>query len=335
MSKSSIAVIVLNWNDADLLPKSVGSLLKQSEPCDIIIVDNASSDNSREAIQSFGQKVTALWNKKNKGFAGGVNTGIRYALAQEYSYIALLNNDATADKDWVKNLRKGFSGKAIGATTCSFIHAKNNLYDSTGDIYTTWGLPYPRGRDEEVKGQYDQLRVVTSVSGGASMFRADFFHDVGLFDEDFFAYYEDVDLGIRGNLRGWRLTFTPEAVAYHNTGTTSSRVKGFTTYQTMKNLPWVYIKNVPLRFLFSIGIRLCLAYWGFFLRSFRRKQGLYAVKGVAATVWLLPKKLWERWHIQSTKKITDGEFKKLLAHHLPPNAAKLRVLQAKFRGKSA
>lgn len=332
MTKSSVAVVVLNWNDADLLPKSVGSLLSQSESCDVVVVDNGSTDNSKEVIASFGQKVVALWNKKNKGFAGGVNTGIRYALAQGYDYIALLNNDAVADRHWVKHLRAGLRDKTVGAVTCSFIHSSKKHYDSTGDMYTIWGLPYPRGRGERVEGQYDNDTYVASVSGGASMFRADFFEDVGLFDEDFFAYYEDVDLGLRGNLRGWKLAFAPAAIAYHATGTTSGRVKGFTTHQTMKNLPWVYIKNIPLRLLPSVGVRLSIGYTAFFLQSFRRKQGRYALKGVFTSVILLPKKVWQRWQIQSAKKISVTDFKALIVNDLPPNAKKLRIFQKKRQG---
>lgn len=330
MRKSSIAVVVLNWNDADLIPKSVGSLLKQSEKCDVIVVDNESEDNSRAVIESFGDRVTALWNTKNEGFAGGVNTGIRYALSEGYKFIALLNNDAVADKNWVENLRKGFTNAKVGAVTCSLVHEDQEHYDSIGDLYTAWGLPYPRGRGEKVQGQYDKELVVASVSGGASMFRAEFFQDVGLFDEDFFAYYEDVDLGLRGNLRGWQLKFVPKAVAYHATGSTSGRVKGFTTYQTMKNLPWVYAKNVPFSLLFSVGIRLGLAYVGFFLSAAARGQLRYALKGSFWSILKMPRKILQRRHIQSTKKLSSADFQKLLTNDLPPNADKLRAARTRY-----
>ena len=212
MNKSSVAVIVLNWNDADLLPKSVGSLLKQSVKCDVIVVDNASTDDSRKVIESFGNKVTTLWNTKNKGFAGGVNTGIRYALQEKYEYIALLNNDAVADKDWVKHLVDVLkSSQDLGSVTCSLLNKDGKKYDSTGDYYTTWGLPYPRGRGESVTGQFDDDLDIMAASGGASMFKAGFFKDVGLYDEDFFAYYEDVDLGLRGKIKGWKSRFVPKA----------------------------------------------------------------------------------------------------------------------------
>ena len=172
MKKSSVAVIVLNWNDAKLIPKSVGSLFNQSEKCDVVVVDNGSIDNSREVIESYGEKVVSLYNKDNKGFAGGVNTGIRYAIHQDYEFIALMNNDAVADKDWVKNLKAAFRNKDVGGTTCSMLHADGKTYDSTGDIYTTCGLPFPRGRKEKANGQYDERREIFGVSGGGSMYRS-------------------------------------------------------------------------------------------------------------------------------------------------------------------
>src|SRR5690606_18912256 len=129
---------------------------------------------------------------------------------QGYAYIGLLNNDAVADKDWAKELVAVLKkNKKVGAVTAAMKHMAEPTYDSTGDFYTVWGLPYPRGRGEPINGQYDDQKDVLSVSGGASFFKAEYFKDVGLFDEDFFAYYEDVDLGLRGTLAGWRLQFVP------------------------------------------------------------------------------------------------------------------------------
>lgn len=329
MRKSSTAVIVLNWNDADLLASSIGSLLKQSAACDIIVVDNGSVDNSKAVIESFGTKIIPLWNKRNLGFAGGVNTGIRYALTKGYTYIGLLNNDAEAEKNWLKHLLGELgSNKVLGGVTCAMLHKGDDTYDSTGDFYTRWGLPFPRGRGEPVRGQYDKATEVTAISGGASLFRAEFFKDVGLFDEDFFAYYEDVDLGIRGQLKGWKFQFVPEAKVLHATGSTSSRVKGFTTYQTFKNFPWIIWKNVPLRFLLPVFGRFSFAYAGFFMSALQRGQLRFALKGMAVSLLLLPKKLFQRYAIQRSKRVDTKYVSRLLLRDLPPNAAKLRRLRA-------
>lgn len=318
MRKSSIAAVVLNWNDASLLPHSVGSLFKQTELCDIIVVDNGSTDNSKKVIESFSTKITALWNKENIGFAGGVNTGIRYAVDEGYQYIALLNNDAVADKNWVKHLHEAFGDSAnLGGTTSAMIHKGDETYDSTGNFYSRWGTAFPRGRGELVKGQYDDARQVTAISGGASMFSAAFFKDVGLFDEDFFAYYEDIDLGLRGQLRGWKFAFEPKASVIHATGSTSGKVKGFTTYQSFKNMPWLIIKNVPGRLLFTVYPRFVLVHIGFFINAILKGHLLYALKGFFVSLCLTPKKLLQRRYIQRTKKISSTEFSKLLTRESP------------------
>lgn len=326
MSKSSIAVVVLNWNDADLLPHSVGSLQKQSLPCDIIVVDNGSTDNSSRVINDFGDKISTVWNDKNLGFAGGVNAGIRFALEEGYEFIGLLNNDATADKDWVKHLSKALqSNTKLGGVTCSLIHRSGDHYDSTGDFYSLWGLPFPRGRGQPVTGQFDKSLKIMAPSGGASLFRAKFFNEVGLFDEDFFAYYEDVDLGLRGLACGWQFNFVPNAKVLHATGSTSSRVKDFTTYQTLKNLPMLFWKNVPLGLLWRMWPRFTVAYCLFSLRALSRLQFLPIVKSALVLCWLLPKKFF--WRTFSKPGSNTKLFKSLLVMDLPENASALK----KFR----
>ncbi len=330
MKKSSVVVIVLNWNDANLLSKSVGSLLGQSEKCDIVIVDNGSEDNSKEVIESYGGKVVALYNKKNLGFAGGVNTGIKWALENDYEYIALLNNDAVADKNWLKELKAEFDDSKIAGVTCSIIREGTARYDSSGEGLTTWGLPYPRGRDEKVSGRYSKERDVFGISGGASMYRASFFKDVGLFDEDFFAYYEDLDLSFRGQLAGWKFHYAPKAIVYHATGTTSGRVKGFTTHQTLKNLPWLFWKNVPFNLFPTILPRFIIAHKLFALRALSRGHIWITFKALFISLALLPKKLIQRRSIQKNKQVSDEYIKSILAWDLPPNATALRKLRSKW-----
>lgn len=333
MQKSSVAAIVLNWNDADLLPHSVGSLLQQSERCDIIVVDNGSEDSSREVIESFGDSITPLWNTENLGFAGGVNTGIRHAMAQGYEYIALLNNDAVADKHWVEYLLNSCSkNKKVGAVTSAILHEKDDTYDSTGDFYSIWGLAFPRGRDEKVEGQYDAQTDIMAASGGASMFRASMFNDVGLFDEDFFAYYEDVELGIRAHTRGWKFKFAPKAKVIHATGTTSGRVKNFGTFQGLKNQPLILVKTVPSPLFWRILPRFILAHGLFTLRALSRGQVATVLKAWIMLLWLIPKKWFERISIQRRRTNTAvQDIRKLLVYDLPHNAHALRRFREVIR----
>jgi GT2 family glycosyltransferase len=212
--------------------------------------------------------------------------------------------------------------------------ADGERLDSSGDYYTVWGLPYPRGRRQYDIRAYDDQTDIFAASGAASFYRIKALEQVGLFDEDFFAYYEDVDLGFRLQLAGWKAAFVPSALVYHRIGMTSSRVKGFTTYQTMKNLPLLWFKNVPRPYLWRTGWRLALAQTLFFGRAMSRGQGWLALKGAAMGVWLLIKKIPQRRRIQRSKKVSDIYIWRMLVHDLPPNAAALRRLRTfvwKFR----
>lgn len=321
-------VVVPNWNGRDNLGNCLGSLLAQSIKCEVVVVENGSTDGSLEFLQKNYPEVTILSQPKNLGFAGGVNVGIRYAIEKDYDFVALLNNDAVAESDWLEHLLAAMTYKTVGITTCTLTSADKKHLDSTGDLYTVWGLPFPRGRGEPLSDSYNEATEVFGASGGASLYRTKMLKEIGLFDEDFFAYYEDVDLSFRAQLAGWKVRYVPKAVVYHKIGATSSKIRGFTTYQTMKNLQLLYYKNVPRRYLWRIGWRLTLAQSLFILRAFTRKQGWAAVKGDLKGSVLILKKRGERRRIQSTKKVSDDYIWNLLVHDLPPNARALRRLRA-------
>jgi GT2 family glycosyltransferase len=162
------------------------------------------------------------------------------------------------------------------------------------------------------------------------MYRVAMLREVGLLDEGFFAYYEDVDLSFRAQLAGWKVAFVPLSRVYHEISTTSNRIKGFHTYQTMKNQPLLFYKNVPRRYLWRIGWRFTLAHTLFFLRAISRKQGWPALKGDWKGTMLLGKARQDRRHIQASRKVSDDYIWGILTHDLPPNARALRQLRARW-----
>jgi GT2 family glycosyltransferase len=207
--------------------------------------------------------------------------------------------------------------------------------DSTGDLYTSWGLPYPRGRDELDIGQYDEKSEVFSASGGASIYRADMLRQIGIFDEDFFAYYEDVDISFRAQLAGWKIVYQPKAEAYHQIGGTSSKIKDFTTYQTLKNLPLVYWKNVPFSVAAPMWPKIFIAYWSIFFSALIKGKIKASLKGALMCHVLMFKKLFiERPKIQKSKTISDEYIKNIITPGLPPNAHKLKRLRSFFVSES-
>lgn len=322
-------VIVPNWNGADSLPACLDSLLAQSLKTRIIVVDNGSEDNSVELLEERYPGVELIAQLTNQGYAGGVNPGFRRAIELGCRYAAAFNNDAVADPGWLEALVNYLDKHPkTGIATCKLLSADGRHIDSTGDYYTSWGLPYPRGRGETDLTKYDADIEVFGASGGASLYRVSMLEQIGLFDEDFFAYYEDVDLSFRAQLAGWKIAYVPAAVVHHDTGTTSRTIKGFTTYQTMKNQPLVLYKNVPRKFLWRIGWRFSLAHLLFFGRAVSRGQGWPALKGAAKAVYLLGGKLGERRRIQKSKKVSDDYIWDIMVHDLPPNAHALRKLRA-------
>lgn len=330
MSQPKTAIVVPNWNGAEDLPACLDSLAAQTEPADIVVVDNGSSDNSVSLLESKYPNVKLLRNRKNLGFAGGVNTGIRYALERDYDLIALFNNDAVADKEWLRHLVKSLEGSA-GIATSKICAADKSHLDSTGDIYTTWGLPFPRGRGEPISQKYDKATMIFGASGGASLYKSEMLKQIGLFDEAFFAYYEDVDISFRAQLAGWKVVYVPDAICYHAIGATSSKIKDFTTYQTMKNLPMLFWKNVPRTLLPVMLPRFYIAYNSFYVSALGRGQLWPALRGELAFTRHLPHVLAERRRIQKNRRVADDYIKSILTWDLPPNAAKLRRLRAGWR----
>jgi GT2 family glycosyltransferase len=332
--KQNVAVVIPNWNGKDDLPACLDSLQAQSLTPHIIVVENGSTDGSLEFLQKQYPSVEVLPQDKNLGFAGGVNVGLQKAIDDGFPFIALFNNDAVAHKDWLKHLVEALQKNAqAGIATCKFLSEDGSHVDSTGDLYTTWGLPYPRDRDLPANKAHNALEEIFGASGGASLYRAAMLEEIGLFDEDFFAYFEDVDISFRAQLAGWKVLYAPKSEAYHQTGATSGKIKGFTTYQAFKNYPLLFWKNVPRSMALGIFIRFKIAYLSIYVKSLLTGRGWYATKGFFAMLRLLPKKLRQRKHIQSTRKVSDEYIRSILVHDLPPNAAQLRRLRGLFTGK--
>jgi GT2 family glycosyltransferase len=325
---SKIAVVIPNWNGADSLANCLNSLVSQSVKLTIVVVDNGSSDESIEIVNKY-KDIVLIKHSVNKGFAGGVNPGFRYAIENSFDYVASFNNDAVADKNWLSELEKTLSNdQSIGIATCKLFNSDGSHLDSTGDYYTNWGLPYPRGRGETDIDKYDDQTDIFAASGGASLYRVEMIKAVGLFDEDFFAYYEDVDLSFRAQLAGWKVTYSPKAIAYHQISATSSKIKGFATYQTMKNLPLLLAKNMPRKYIYRVGWRFTLSHFLFFLRAISRGQVSAAVKGDYDGTRLLFGSFKKRRVIQRSRKVSNEYIWSIIVHDLPPNAKSLRTMRS-------
>jgi hypothetical protein len=329
---SNACIVVPNWNGKEDLPSCLDSLQAQSLAIDTVVVDNGSVDGSPEYIEQNYPEVHLIKNPKNFGFTGGVNPGLQYAIENNYKYAALLNNDAIADKEWISQLVEFMEEhNEAGIATSKICDDAKTHIDSTGEDYSVWGLPYPRGRGEKYSSKYDSDIWVFAGSGGASIYRVEMLKEIGLFDQDFFAYYEDVDISFRAQLAGWKVAYVPTALVYHKIGATSGKIRGFTTYHTIKNLPFLFYKNVPGPLLGTMWPRYAFALTLIWLSAMARGHFWSANKGVVVGLCLLPKKLSQRRQIQKNSKVSAEYINSIITHDLPANAHKLRVLRNKYR----
>ena len=332
----SVLIVVLNWNGLTDTERCLESLAKLTYgKFTILLVDNASTepktdDKLAEFEKTYGNRLVTLSNTTNEGFAGGVNTGIRYGIDNKFDYIALFNNDAVAKPDWLTNLMTAAKRQASAATTGLLLHADGTTIDSSGDWYSTWGLPFPRARNQPT-ATAPESGFVFGASGGATLYKTSLFETIGLFDETFFAYYEDVDVSFRAQLTGHSVYYEKSAIAYHKQGASSVKVPGFGVKQALKNLPLLYIKNVPNDLLLSVGIRFWFAYSLITLKAIISPNFKQALTGWLQGLWLF----WmhgipERFKIQGNSTVSSQEIKELLWHDLPPDQTGLRRVRSVF-----
>lgn len=323
-NNNQVLFVVLNLNGWKETLVCIDAVLAQTyQGFHVMLIDNGSHDDSVKRLAKYEnhEKITFVKHPVNLGFAGGVNVGIRHAIDLAYKYVALLNNDAIITEEWLEILVGKIEKTNASSVTGLLLSGDAKKIESTGDSYSKWGLPFPRQRDEEVAAAYDSGYVFGGTAG-ASLYKTSLFEDIGLFDEKFFAYFEDTDISFRSQLAGHASYYEKTAVAYHDHGTTSGKMPGFTVYQTFKNLPLFFTKDVPNRMLFSVGVRFYATYILMYVRAVLRGQIGIATKGLLKSVMLLPYALKQRYHIQKKRRVSIQYLETIIYPHLPPSNKK-------------
>lgn len=335
-----VAIVVLNWNGADDAMVCMDSLLAQTMPTDIILVDNDSHDDSVVVLEKYiaahsEAPIRFIKNPVNSGFTGGNNVGFHSALAEDYDYIGTLNPDATADAKWVEQLVEELEAHSgTGIATGILARSDQEHVDTTGDFYTTWGIPSPRGRDSLLVDAPSQSEYVFGSTGGGFIAKREVLQTIGFFDEKFFMYFEDVDFCFRAQLAGYKVRYTPRAIAYHKLSASTNKVPGLAVYNTFKNLPMVFIKNVPLGLWWMVLPRFSLAYLLILGHAIARGRGTPATKGWLMSIVYLPHSLWKRHKIQSSRHVSTKYINSSIMHDIPPEQTGLRKFRDSFmRGK--
>ncbi|MBL7129406.1 MAG: glycosyltransferase family 2 protein [Ignavibacteria bacterium] len=312
-----VSIIIPNYNGISHLKECFDSLRTQTyKNFKIHLVDNNSSDDSVKFTNENFPEIETVSLDSNTGFAKAVNTGIKYSLKDgKIKYIVLLNNDIECDKNFVSELLSGFKTNDTGSVASKMLNYYNrDIIDDAGDFIKKKGSPYARGHSEKDIGQYDKEEFIWGACAGAAIYKREVFNEIGLFDEDFFAYYEDVDFNFRMQLVGYKCYYNPKAVCFHKRGETFKDMTGLETMLCEKNLVALRIKNYPLNILlkwipYFLVVRI-RRYYGF-IRNYSYKVFLSAVKGYLKGLTEIPKSLTKRRKIQRQMKVTPDYIENL------------------------
>jgi GT2 family glycosyltransferase len=243
MSRPRTSVIVLNYNGAHWLDACLSALGAQAGPSEILVVDNASVDDSREiAAQHTGVRVLPL--DVNLGFAGGNNAGA--AAARATDYLVFLNNDTVVQPGWLETLIRALDERPDIALATSHLVSLHDseIVDSAGDGYLWAGGAFKRWHGARVRPA-EHVEEVFGACGAAFAVKRAVFEALGGFDERFFMVYEDVDLSYRARLLGHRVVYVPSAVVHHAGSATLGRASASAVFHGQRNLEWVWLKNTP------------------------------------------------------------------------------------------
>ena len=281
MEPNKITIVIPNFNGIHFLKECLDSVKKQNFSFyDVIIIDNASEDHSIEYINDNYPEFTLIENEKNLGFAAAVNQGIKASTSE---YIFLLNNDVELEFDCISNLLKCIKrDKNIFAVSSKMIQYYDRCkIDDAGDEYTLLGWTKKVG-DGKSTDRYKDEREIFSACAGAALYRKSVFNEIGLFDEQFFAYMEDVDIGYRSRIYGYKTLYCPKAVVYHRgSGSSGSKYNRFKIKLAARNNVYVPYKNMPWPQLLLNLVFLALGFlikYIFFLKKGYGKDYIQGLK---------------------------------------------------------
>ena len=287
MKDGSVLVVVVNWNGGETVCSCLDSIASQThERIRTVIVDNGSTDGSLEAIRQDYAWAGLIQNETNVGYCRALNQGINYS---ESEFVLCLNSDVRLEDDYVEKALETLGAMShCGMLAGKMLRFDRVTLDSAGQFIGRDRRPKERGYGEADRGQYDRKQLVFSVCGAVAFYRRKMLDQVALggqyFDEDYFAFNEDLDIGWRGQLAGWKCVYEPAALAYHKRGGTAPpgtsstlfsarqfvRRQAHTRYHIVKNRYLTMVKN-DLRDSLLADMPVIIAFdaalWAFVLLS--------------------------------------------------------------------
>ena len=296
-----VTIVIPNYNGKHFMEPCLSSLSEQTyKNFHILVVDNASSDGSIEYMEENYPDIELIKLQKNFGFSKAVNIGIQHSRTP---YVILLNNDTTVDTRYVEEMVKAIekSPKIFSVSSKMIQMYHPELIDSAGDLYTLLGWGVCRGCGRPVSN-YQKYDEIFTACAGAAIYRRSVFDEIGYFDENHFAYLEDIDIGYRARIYGYYNMYCPTALVYHvGSGTSGSKYNSFKVKLAARNNLYLNYKNMPCLQLIINAIPIAA---GIFVKySFFRKLGfgkdyLDGLKEGVKTAKLCKKVKYNRDHLK-------------------------------------
>lgn len=295
-SSPLVHVLVLNWNGLGHLEACLPSLVKTDyDNCQIVVLDNGSTDGSESWVREHYPQVQLTTFERNLGFTGANNAGIKAAMKEGADYVALLNNDTRVEPDWLGAL----VAAAEGDPTVAICQAQQRTWDGDHEIHFRFIPEWAEAEAVYAPILNGATPVPTPFASGCAMLlRSDALEKIGLFDERYFAYVEDVDLTLRAWIAGYQALVVPQAVVYHRFGGSSDHGR---------NMFWGY-RNQLTTILKLYQISTLRTFQGRILERWFFTRNRPALRATLAALPMLPGTLARRARIQRTRKRPDADF---------------------------
>lgn len=314
-----VAVIMVNWNGLEHLRLSLPSLQKQTyKQFNITVVDNKSSDGSVEYIRENFPDIRIIESGSNLGFAAGNNLGLEEALKAGAEYLFLLNNDTEVKSNLLKQLvdyMEIHPKVGIAQPKLLLLDYRDTL-DSCGSWLSKTGFLIHYGCEEKDGPIYDKPKAMLTVKGAAMIVRRQTLLDIGLLDNDFFAYFEETDLCWRAWLQGWKVYYAPVSIVYHKIGGSTKKIGSpVINYHSFKNRIMSLIKNLAwynMIWMVPMHIILVIGFSFIYFAALRLRSGLAIYRALGWNLFHLGSTLKKRWAIQKRRQISDRELFKII-----------------------
>lgn len=312
-----VAVVIVNFNAGAMLERCLAALDRQTfRDFHTIVIDNASSDGSADGIDARHSQVTLIRAGANLGFAAGNNLGLRHAGNAEW--IVLLNPDAYAAPDWLERFIAAALAREFDFFGCRMRLADApELLDGTGDSYHTSGVAWRRDHGVRLGAGVQDAGEIFAPCAAAALYRRADLEAVGGFDESYFCYFEDIDLGFRLRLQGRRCGYVPDAVVDHVSSGITGKHSDFATYHGHRNMVWTYVKDMPAPlFWLYLPLHLCANLLGVAACALRGQLGV-VLRAKRDALRGLPRVLRERARVQAQARADWRALRAAMARGFP------------------